>query len=481
MKKIQPAGTTQSQDLTLMAKTFMKRYGHYVNEDRAMPALMDGLKPVHRRILWAMHLLGCLPNSKTVKSARIIGEVLGKFHPHGDSGAYTALVNMVNQPSPLVYGEGNWGNITRDPAASMRYTAAKLTPLGASLFDPYYQPATKMLPNYDGTTVEPLLLMAPVPVLLLGYNMGIGVGATCNLLPFTLESVVKLTELALKAHDLGKGITPALCAKTLKFTSTGGGVVEGQEDMVLEYMKTGNGSVIMSSTYTCPPKQNNVMVFRQFAPVDIVKKIARIAEFDGVVEINDLTSIEEGYCYEVRLKNMAPQLLDPLKKKIAKELETRITLNNNVTLRRAVEGGHQTKNIHVSMPEVFEKWIAWRIACDKVSTTAAKKAAEDRIAYLNLLVFAVANRDRIIKILGLRIPNDQLNDRLAKELSITVEQAKLILDLRVRQLNALEKDKLSAEIKDLKAKVQELGKRLTDPVPYLVQSAKALLAPVKKV
>ena len=178
---------------------------------------------------------------------------------------------------------------------------------------------------------------------------------------------------------------------------------------------------------------------------------------------------------------MAPQLLDPLKKKIAKELETRITLNNNVTLRRAVEGGHQTKNIHVSMPEVFEKWIAWRIACDKVSTTAAKKAAEDRIAYLNLLVFAVANRDRIIKILGLRIPNDQLNDRLAKELSITVEQAKLILDLRVRQLNALEKDKLSAEIKDLKAKVQELGKRLTDPVPYLVQSAKALLAPVKKV
>ena len=481
MKTNNTASNTQSKDLTLVAKTFMKRYGHYVNEDRAMPALMDGLKPVHRRILWAMHLLGCHPNAKTVKSARIIGDVIGKYHPHGDSGAYTALVNMANQPSPFVYGEGNWGNILRDPAASMRYTSAKLTPLGASLFDPYYQPAMKMLPNYDGTTVEPLLLMAPVPTILLGYNMGIGVGAVCNLLPFTLESVVKLTELALKAHELGKSVTPALCAKTLKFTSTGGGVVEGQEEAVLGYMKTGNGSITMSSPYTCPPKQNNVMVFRKFAPVDITKKIARIAEFDGQVEINDLTSIENGYVYEVRLKNMAPQLLDPLKKKIAKEFETRITLNNNVTLRRSVEGGHQTKNIHVNVPEIMDKWVAWRIACDKVATTAAKKVTEDRIAYLNLLVFAVQNRDKIIKILGLRVPNDQLNARLAKELSITVEQAKVILDLRVRQLNALEKDALFAEIKTLKAKVAELGQRLVEPVPYLVQSAKALLAPLKKV
>ena len=117
MKTNNTASNTQSKDLTLVAKTFMKRYGHYVNEDRAMPALMDGLKPVHRRILWAMHLLGCHPNAKTVKSARIIGDVIGKYHPHGDSGAYTALVNMANQPSPFVYGEGNWGNILRDPAA----------------------------------------------------------------------------------------------------------------------------------------------------------------------------------------------------------------------------------------------------------------------------------------------------------------------------------------------------------------------------
>lgn len=474
--KIQPPGTTVSKELTNLAKNFYRRYGLHVNEDRAMPALMDGMKPVQRRILYAMHQLGCTPDKKPIKSARIVGDVIGKYHPHGDGAAYDALVRMVNQPSPLVYGEGNWGNILRDPAASMRYTSAKLTPLGQSLFDPYYEPAVKLLPNYDGTTTEPLLLMAPVPMILLSYNMGIGVGAACSLTPFTLASVVKLTELAFKAHAAGKKLSAATCAKTLKFTSTGGGVVVGQEDAILNYMETGSGSVVMSSTLECSPKTPNLVLIRKFAPIDITKKLTRILEFDGVVGMEDKTSIEAGNCYELQLKNMAPQLLEPLKKKIAKELELRISLNNNVTLRRAVTGGHETRNINASIPEIMSKWVVWRLACDKVATEHAIVTTEQRLTYLRLLVFAVANRDKILKILGLRVKNAELNERLAKELDITVEQAKIILDLRVRQLNALEKDILTAEIKELTAKVKDLKARLTDPYASVIACAKAVLA-----
>ncbi|HHN9420339.1 TPA: DNA gyrase subunit A, partial [Escherichia coli] len=221
----------------------MKTYGVTVNLDRSVPDLFDGLKPVHRRILWgASH-----HEKRFIKSARVVGDVVGRYHPHGDIAAYDALVTLVNQSTPTMLGSGNWGSMV-DGAAAARYTETKLSAYGHSFLNPDYihKEVTTFVPNYDDSDIEPVTLPAMLPNVLLNGGEGIGVGITTSLPTFTPESVVAILQRMLKGEDL----TPRDFAKTLKYSHKyGGQLVKSKENQKgwLSMFETSKGKVQFES------------------------------------------------------------------------------------------------------------------------------------------------------------------------------------------------------------------------------------------
>lgn len=475
-----------ARDLTNYVEAAMTRYGKAVNEDRALPDYRDGLKPVQRKILWAMYRMGLLHNKPVVKSARIVGEVLGKYHPHGDTACYGAMVTMANQVLSPVDGHGNWGNLLNDPAAAMRYTNARLTAYGSSFFDAYYIPAYDLVPNYDDKDEEPLVLLAQLPNLLINGTYGIGVGTTSNVPSFTPVSVAKAVVRTLELKAKNEKLSAKRAATLLTFTCPGGGGVdqEAQAADILEYMKTGVGAVTYRSEYTWDAKRH-AMVFSKFAPLDIAKAAIKVADIKDVVDVLDESYSDpktklKHIVQVVVLKKLEGKLLTALKHKVEAAFSYRDNLRTNVTERKLLKGGKvDVTNTSTSIPEILNNWCEWRVVNEVRATKYQIGVMQRKIRHTELLRLAVANRKLIIQLLDSDKDDVQMEAALAKALKITAEEAKFIFDLRVRQLKRLEDTALKKLLADQQKELKTLEGRAADPIPWVVKNVNELLTRMK--
>jgi topoisomerase-4 subunit A len=265
-------------DYTIGAMTY---YGKHTIQNRALPDFRDGLIPVQRRLLWAAFKMGSR-DAELVKSARIIGDTIGRYHPHGDSAAYTALITLVQSPTKLVLGSGNWGSFD-DPksAAAMRYTEARLSAFARKcFFDPYQIRATDLISNFDGTATEPVVLHSNLPVAMLLGGTGIAVGVTYGMPSYTPQSVAKLTAMALS----GKTITPRMCVEHLEFMFRWGGHVHPdhyKDGTLAELYKTGQATLYVVSDHAY---ENKRLVISGVAPgVNVAKAMESSAEYEALM------------------------------------------------------------------------------------------------------------------------------------------------------------------------------------------------------
>lgn len=446
----------------------MSVYGSYVLENRAIPDFRDGLKPVQRRILWSMHKMG-LASSKgdrgLKKAARVVGDVLGRYHPHGDTSVYDAMVNMVSSvPQPVVHGDGNWGDCMSD-AAAMRYVEARLSSYSdAVFFNSDYLPVTELVPNFDGSEKEPLLLPSLLPNILVNGASGIAVGGTTSIPSFKIPGLVKLVKKALS----GKKITVNDCVKNLEFNYRNGGanyIDEGGADSYLEYLvdfyKTGIGSVWFYSPYTWDRK-TRTLTFNSFAPnLDIAKAVSNVTDLDYVLKVSDETSLEEGICFAVHIKKSNEYSDAELQEEVASYFETKMSYRVNVTERYydTELNEARAKFYALSIPDLLHKWCEWRTQVEVQALNHHLDVLGSDLSRQQLLLLAINNR---------RIILDSLEQTdsvayLVKHLKITVEQANAILDMRIRTLQKLNATDVEARIKELQARARTAKTHLKAP------------------
>lgn len=456
-----------------MAKSFLD-YSMSVIISRALPDARDGLKPSQRRVLYAMHELGLVPTKGTLKCARIVGDTIGKYHPHGDSSAYGALVNMA-QPwymrDVLVSGQGNFGTPEGDPPAAYRYTEAKLSHMGMALMDDLDKDTVDFQPNYDGNFTEPVVFPSAFPNLLVNGGTGIAVGMATNMAPHNLGEVVD-------------GIcafidNPHITAEQLRAYIKGpdfptGGYILGTKG-IDKYFRTGRGSVLMRGKMEVVTNENG----REFihisdVPYGVNRAVVqeRIAELVRDKVITDIAGMRDLTDYvEIELKRDArPQVVINQLYKLT-SLETGFSINMLAI--------HENRPKVLTMRDAINFYVEHRREVVVRRTRFLLKKAEDRAEILEAYLIALANLDEFIRIIRDSKNRDEARQRLmafrfptelAKGLGIlirsqpsiqgdsyifTERQVNAILDLRLYQLTALESDKISDEYKALLEQIED--------------------------
>lgn len=417
---------------------------------RALPDVRDGLKPVHRRILYAMRQLKLNPENSHKKCARIVGDVMGQYHPHGDASIYDALVKLSQSFSaryPLVDGQGNFGNIDGDSPAAMRYTEAKMTAAGVALLAGLDEDAVDFGPTYNEEDEEPLVLPAGFPNLLANGSQGIAVGMATSIPPHNAA------ELCNAALHLIK--TPNARVETLMNyvlgpdLPTGGIIVEPQESM-LETYRTGRGGFKVRARWSVEDtgrSQYQIVITEvpyQVQKSRLIEKLAEIIELKkspGLIDVRDESAEDVRIVLEPRSKNIDPALLMESLFRIS-ELETRVSLNMNVL------DATRTPRV-MDLREVLQSWLDHRrVVLLRRSNQRLAKIA-DRLEMLDGYMIAFLNMDEVIRIIRFE---DKPKLDLIKAFSLTERQAESILNMRLRALNKLqeieiktEHDKLSLE------------------------------------
>ena len=433
----------------LPLKTYTEKayldYSMYVILDRALPHIGDGLKPVQRRIVYAMSELGLSAQSKHKKSARTVGDVLGKFHPHGDSACYEAMVLLAQPFStryPLVDGQGNWGS-PDDPKsfAAMRYTEARLTPIAKILLDELGQGTVDWQPNFDGTLREPKLLPARVPSILLNGTTGIAVGMATDIPPHNLREVVNaaihlLDDPAASASDLMRFVPGPDYPTTAE-------IISPSADLRKIY-ETGNGSIRMRATYASEDGDIVINALpHQASPARILEQIAaqmQAKKLPMIVDIRDESDHEN----PIRL------VLTPRSNRVNAEevmmhlfattdLEKSYRVNLNMI---GVDGRPQVKSLH----SILTEWLDWRRQTVTRRLTHRLDQVMDRLHILNGYLVAYLNIDEVIQIIR---EEDEPKHELMLRFGLSEIQANAILDLRLRHLAKLEEVKIQVEQTEL--------------------------------
>lgn len=429
----------------LPLKTYTEKayldYSMYVILDRALPHLGDGLKPVQRRIIYAMSELGLSAQSKHKKSARTVGDVLGKFHPHGDSACYEAMVLLAQPFStryPWVDGQGNWGS-PDDPKsfAAMRYTEARLTPIAKLLLDELGQGTVDWQPNFDGTLKEPKLLPARVPSILLNGTTGIAVGMATDIPPHNLREVVNASVHLLDDPD-------ATLDDLMRFVPgpdypTTAEIISGPRELRHIY-ETGNGSVRMRATYVTEDGDIIINALpHQASPARILEQIAGQMQAKKLPMLVDLRD-ESDHENPIRL------VLTPRSNRVnadevmthlfaTTDLEKSYRVNLNMI---GVDGRPQVKPLR----DILTEWLDWRRQTVTRRLTHRLDQVLDRLHVLEGLLVAFLNIDEVIAIIR---EEDDAKPVLMQRFELTEIQANAILDLRLRHLAKLEEVKIRAE------------------------------------
>lgn len=429
-------------------------YSMSVIVSRALPDVRDGFKPVHRRVLYGMQDLGVFSNRPYKKSARIVGEVLGKYHPHGDSSVYDTMVRMAQPWSlryPLVDGQGNFGSVDGDSPAAMRYTEARLRKIAEEMLDDLDKETVNFAPNFDDSLEEPTVLPTKVPNLLVNGAAGIAVGMATNMAPHNLSEVVD----GIVAYVDNKDIEVEELLKYVKAPDfPTGGIIYGYEG-VREALLTGRGRIVMRAKAEIEESNGREQIIVTEIPyqvnkADMIKKTAELVndkKIEGISDIRD-ESDRNGMriVYEIKREAIANVVLNKLYKFTS--LQTSFSVNN-ICL---VDGRPQLLNLK----ELISNFVDFRHEVVVRRTKYELRKAEERAHILEGLIIASDNIDEVIEIIKASASPDDAREKLAKRFGLSEIQTRAIVDMRLRQLTGLEQDKLRAEYDDLMKLIADL-------------------------
>lgn len=428
---------------------------------RALPDVRDGFKPVHRRILYGMMELGNTSDRPTKKSARIVGEVLGKYHPHGDSSVYYAMVRMAQSWSmryPLVDGQGNFGSVDADPPAAMRYTEARLNKMGEEMMQDLYKETVDMVPNFDNTLVEPSVMPTRFPNLLVNGASGIAVGMATNMPTHNLSEVIDACIAYIENNDISVDELMKY-VKAPDFPT--GGYIYGMSG-VREAYETGRGRVVMRARAEIETDDSHDKIIITEIPYNVVKSdlvkyiadLVKEGKVTGISDIKDESSKRDGMRIVIYVKRDANAnvLLNKLYKMTA--LQSSFSVNN-VAL---VNGRPQLLNLH----DMIKYFVEHRHEVVIRRTKFDLRKAQERAHILEGLIIASDNIDEVVHIIkGSKTPSQAI-ERLMDRFSLDEIQAKAITDMRLIQLNGLNQDKLHQEYNDIEKQIAYLEQILSD-------------------
>ncbi len=436
-------------------------YSMSVIVSRALPDVRDGLKPVHRRVLYGMSDLGMLHNRNFKKSARIVGEVLGKYHPHGDSAVYDSIVRMVQDFSlryPLVNGQGNFGSVDGDSAAAMRYTEVRMQRIAEELLTDINKETVDFQTNFDDTLMEPTVLPSMLPNLLLNGASGIAVGMATNMPPHNLNEVVDGTVAVIDNPDIEvKELMKHITAPDFPT----GGIIYGYEG-VREAYETGRGKITMRARANTEELRNNreqIVVTEipyQVNKATLIEKIADLVHTEKITEISEIRdeSDRDGMRIVIILKRGANAgvVLNQLYK------YTQMQQTFGVINLALVKGRPKV----MPLKELIQHFIEHRVEVIIRRTIYDLDQAEARAHILEGLKIALDNLDEIIKTIRASKNPQEANVALRKRFAFTDIQAKAILDMRLQKLTGLERDKVDQEYRDIVDKIAEYRSILSD-------------------
>lgn len=463
-------GVSNAEITEEMEKAYID-YAMSVIVARALPSVEDGLKPVHRRILYAMDLLGLKPTSQTKKCARIVGDTLGKFHPHGDMAVYDALVRMAQDFSlryPLVIGQGNFGSLDNDPPAASRYTEAKLALISMELLEDLDKDTVKFLPNFDNSMKEPEVLPAKIPNLLINGSSGIAVGMATNIPPHNITEVCEATIKYIENLDI---TTEKLAEIILGPDFPTGGVISGN---LVEIYKTGKGRVTIRGKLSTEEKKGKSKIIITEIPyqvnkADLIKEIARLAQEKKLQELSDIR--DESAKGKVRIVIELRRGVDP-KFTINKLYKyTRLQDSFDVNLLALVKGKPQI----LDLKKFIVEYVRHRKNVVERRTKFDLKKAEDRLEIVLGLLIALKDIDLVIELIKKAEHTTEAKEKLVNKYKLTIRQAEAILEIKLSTLTKLEQDKLKKEQLELLEKIKELEKILSSEEEILNVIRKELL------
>jgi len=434
-------------------------YSMSVIVQRALPDVRDGLKPVHRRILFAMSDAGLSPGRAYKKSATVVGDVLGKYHPHGDSAVYDSMVRMVQDFSlryPLVDGQGNFGSVDGDSAAAYRYTEARLMPLATELLADIDKETVDFVPNFDGSREEPTVLPARVPNLLINGSSGIAVGMATNIPPHNLREVVSATTALMDNPDMTQ---EELESHILGPDFPTGGFICGREGIRDAY-RTGRGRVVMrarASIEQIDANSERIVVTEIPFMVNksrLIEQIAQLVRDKKITDIRDMRdeSDRDGMRIVIELKREAvPEIV---LNRLYKHTQMQSTFG---TILLALVNGEPKV---MALREILQHFIDHRLRVIVRRSEYDLARAQDREHILEGLKIAVDNIDEVIRIIRGSADTDTASQQLQETFELSDRQAKAILDMRLARLTGLEIEKLEEELTEVRALIGELRRIL---------------------
>lgn len=449
-------------DLTKTMRSSFLDYAMSVIVSRALPDVRDGLKPVQRRILYGMNELGVFPDKPYKKSARIVGEVMGKFHPHGDSSIYEAMAHMAQDFSyryMLVDGHGNFGSIDGDRPAAMRYTEARMSKIAMEMLRDINKDTIDWQRNYDDNENEPVVLPARVPALLVNGVSGIAVGMTTNIPPHNLSEIISGLHMLMENPDVS--VRELMTAITGPDFPTGG-IIMGRSGILRAY-KTGKGNIVVrAKTNIDTEKSGRERIIISEIPymvnkAELVKKIADLARdkvVDGITGIQD-ESDQKGLriTIDIRRDASASVVLNNLFK------QTQLQSNFGVNMVAIVDGSPHVLNLK----QILQYYLAHQENIITRRTKYDLKKAEARAHIIEGLRIALDHIDEIIKIIRGSKNSDIAKEQLITRFGLDDRQAQAILDMRLVRLTGLERDKLEEEYRDLLEKIDDYKDILAKP------------------
>ena len=459
-------------------------YAMSVIVGRALPDVRDGLKPVHRRILFAMNELGMTPDKPFKKCARIVGEVLGKYHPHGDLAVYEALVRMAQDFSTryqTIDGHGNFGSVDGDSAAAMRYTEAKMAPITTTMLADIDSETVTFIPNFDGSLEEPSVLPVRLPMLLLNGVSGIAVGMATNIPPHNLSEVVDGTIALIDNPELTiPEIMQYIKGPDFPTAATISGL-----DGIKQAYETGRGSILMKAVSEFEEiaggagRQSRMAIVITELPYQVnkaslIEKIAELVrdkKIDGISDIRD-ESDRDGMRVVIELKRDAKP--EVVKNNLFKQTQMQTTFGVNMLALV----GNQPRLLNIK--QVLSEFIEHRVDIITKRTIFELKKAKARAHILAGLIIARGSLDEVTELIKTSKTTDEARQGLITRFGLDTDQANAILEMQLRRLTGLEQEKINAEYQDLKIKIAEYEEILADRNKVLAIIKKELLEDKEK-
>ena len=459
-------GNIQQRDIAGEMRSYYIDYAMSVIVGRALPDVRDGLKPVHRRVLYSMNEMGLKYNKPYKKSARVVGDVLGKYHPHGDRAVYDTLVRMVQDFSlrkPLIDGQGNFGSIDGDSAAAMRYTECRLQRISEEMLGDLDKDTVKMIPNYDGSLMEPSVLPAKLPALLVNGSSGIAVGMATNIPTHNLGEVCD----GIIAYIHNPDISTKEMMKIIKGPDFPTGAIIRGTKGIYEYFETGHGSVKVQAKTEIEERKNGREAIIVTAIPYQVNKTALIESIVGLVrdkKVTDISDIRDEsdrrgmrLVIEVKRDGNAQVVLNHLFK------HTQLQTSFPVNMLAIVDGRPRV----LSLKEVMKAYVKHRQEIITNRTKFDLNKAQKREHVLNGLLVAIANMDEVVAIIRKAKDPTEAKFTLMARFTLSEVQAQAILDMRLHQLTQLSALAIENERKDLLKLIADLQDILGNPQKIL--------------